>query len=190
MTPNSRHGAAAIVSLTQIVLLAVFACGAPRAYTPVASGSALLSPTPASPAAGYKSYVSQEWLYSLEFPAAWYSFPVQPASDFASTKSFSNENTQSPEGLSTDGIFVALTVDPKDSVCPPGPGSNDPKITSEPITLDGVATTERTYTNGIGVDVAHAGWCYRFSFLTAGPATRDKYRGQIDRILSSFRFKR
>ncbi len=145
---------------------------------------------PTSPSPSYKTYVSPEWWYSLGYPASWYSFPVQPSSESATTKAFSNQDTESYEGLGSDGVLVALTVDPEDLVCSVSGPKNDPRVTSTPIVLDGVQTTEWFYLNGIGVTVAHANWCYRFSLLTISPETRDKFRAEADHMLSTFRFNR
>ena len=192
----TRHRAhVALVGVSQIALLAIFACESPRANTPVASGSAVASAMATrslnSPASGYKIYVSPGLLYSLEYPATWYSFPEEPVFDSATNKVFSNENTKSPEGLDDDGVFVSLTIDPKDAACSLGPGANDPRITLTPISIDRAEGMQWVATNGIGAVVAYGGWCYRLDFLTAPrPDARDKYRSQIDHMLASFRFNR
>jgi hypothetical protein len=131
------------------------------------------------------------WLYSAEYPSNWYSFPVHAGPDLETDKSFSNENT-SPEGMDGDGVFVTITVDSTGSKpCAPGPGGNDPRIGTSQILIDKETSTEYLYVNGsVGVIVLHANWCYRFSFLTSSTQTRDKYKPEIDHMLSSFKFNR
>jgi hypothetical protein len=173
------------------------ACGSLRAHSSAASSSGTISPTPgatftpfASPSPSYKAYSSPEWKYTLEYPALWYSFPAQPISDSATTKTFSNQDTESPEGLQEDGLFVAITVDPSNQICDTSQSASDAEVTSAALTIDGVPTREWSYKNGIGVRVLHAKWCYDILVLTIDTKGRDKYRAEAEHLFSSFRFNR
>jgi len=180
---------------TGLLLLAtVFSCGGVRTYSNAASGAAQNSPTPVSSpvGVGYKNFLSTKWLYSLQYPATWYDFPVQQANGLDTVKAFSNENTQSPEGMDADGVFITITVDPSSArACKePAAATSDPRITSASVTIDGERTTQYLYLNGIGVSVSHNQWCYQFSILTIDGATRDKHITEITHLLSSFKFNR
>lgn len=116
--------------LGAILGLNLAACGAaPGVSPPIGSGTRTASPHSASPSLspGYKTYRSPKWLYSLEYPATWYDLPVFQGPDLETMKSFSNENTGSPEGMDDNGVFLTITVDSTASKpCAPGPGWNDP----------------------------------------------------------------
>ncbi|HEV3102668.1 MAG TPA: hypothetical protein VG426_10075 [Candidatus Dormibacteraeota bacterium] len=162
--------------------------------TSPSSDAAQNSPMPVSaPAdAGYKSFVSAKWRYSVQYPATWYEFPVYEGAGLNTMKAFSNENTESPEGMDSDGVFVTITVDPSPSrpCAEPAVAANDPRITSASISIDGEGTTQYLYLNGVGVSVSHNRWCYGFSVLTIDAKTRDKYKPEIAHLLSSFKFNR
>jgi hypothetical protein len=195
MRPLPKRTATPVaMSLGAYVLLSLSAaCVSPRAHYSAGSGpptaGTSTSPLP-SPAPGNKAYSSPEWKYALEYPALWYSFPAQPSSSSATTKTFSNQNTESPEGLQEDGLLVAITVDPSNQVCDTSQNAKDADVTSAAITLDGVPTTEWLYENGIGIRVLHAKWCYDIRVLTIDTQGRDKYRAEVERLFLSFRFNR
>jgi len=174
-----------------------------RPITPLPISSATPSPSPsgsatatASPSAttvptGWRGYVSSHWLYSLAYPATWYDLPNYGVPD--SQKYFSNQNVPAPLAMEPGGVWLTISVDPQPgSSCS---SSSDPNAIASPITIDGEATTKYltappNYQSSMWAAVTHYGWCYKFTFITYSQKTRDQNMGDMDAILTSFRFNR
>jgi hypothetical protein len=140
---------------------------------------------------GWRSSLSQSWLYSLAYPATWFELANYGAPD--NQKYFSNQNVGAPLEMEPGGVWFGISVDPQPGSSCSGP--SNPKAIVSPITIDGEVTTKYlnpppNYQSSMWAAVIHHGWCYKFTFITYSQKTRDQNMADMDAILASFRFNR
>lgn len=142
----------------------------------------------ASPSPSLRAYKSPKWLYSVEYPAAWYQLPNSGAPD--TDAYFSNETDLAPLMMDSNGVWLTIAIYDAGALCPARWVLNGADVTKTPLSVDGEATTMSASSNEVGVLVKHAGWCYSFFFITYSAQTLGQHRGEIDAMLKSFRFNR
>ena len=178
----------AAATLVALVLLA--ACGAPRAYPDTASASAensppMLSPSPTKSA--YVSYVSPKWKYSFEYPSSWFDVPDLGA--IPGDKYFATINTQSPEALGPDDLWLTVNVDEAPAQACTALGALASPAPLQ-VSLDSEVATEVFYSNGAEVAATHNNWCYRFVVLGVDLNAYRVHSAEVAHILATFKFNR
>lgn len=195
-----KIAAGVVLSLGYLLLVS---CGAAQSTgtsatsaTPTTSASTSATPSSSNtPQAGWKTYISARWGYSVDYPSRWYDLPNFGAPD--TEKYFSNENVGAPLQMTASGVWETIEVQPNSTgSCPPSYVSKY-VVGQSPTTVDGAASTRyvinMTPSGGeaayiIGVWVIHSGSCYSIQFLSATPSTRDASVGVADQTIASFKF--
>ena len=175
--------------------------GSPRATASVsASAAASVSPsaTPSpshTPRAGWKTYLSPRWGYSIDYPTDWFNLDNAGAPD--TYKYVSNEKVGAPLEMTAHGVWETIEIQPNSTgPCPPSYVSKW-VVRQSPTTVDSVATiryvinqtpsgAEAAYIAGVWV--MHGGSCYSIQFVSSTAATRDANTDVADQTIASFRF--
>ena len=199
---HSRSGGKRLYWMGFTLILAV-ACGrvpAGTAGTNSPSPTTVGSPT-ANPTAGWKSYVSAKWGYSIKYPADWLDLSNLGAGE--SEQYFANENVGGPDYMDGNGIFVAVSVYPLTG----NPGLGEPRNSDEclqheiagikldrqdNVAVDGVSATINAFvregTAELVVNLVNTGTCYWFRYLFHSTELRDSTEPNAKQMLASFRF--
>jgi len=189
--------AGVLLSLGCLILMS---CGAAQSTetsaTPTTSASPTATPSPShTPEAGWKTYISARWGYSIDYLGGWYDLANFGAPD--TEKYFSNETVGAPLEMTARGVLETIEVQSNSTgSCPPSYMSMF-AIRQAPTTVDAVATTryvinmtpggaEAAYI--IGVWVMHSGSCFSIQFLSTSPSGRDANAGVADQTIASFKF--
>ena len=166
------------------VMMTIPACGKATANVAsadqTASGARTSPTTVVSPApdsaplstANWTTYSSTKWGYTLKYPQGWYLIPNNGAP--ATESYFSNELVGPPSDMDADGIYVAISTNPKTSQSCPSTSAPPASVTKQDnVSVDGVPAT----LNYVGAQlywelyVEHFGLCYRFAFINHAGAT-------------------
>jgi hypothetical protein len=142
--------------------------------------------------AGWLTYSSSKWGYSVDYPGNWCNLGSGGAPD--TELYFSNEKVDNPKYLSSSGIFLSLSV--VAGACPtPSPAE---RIDGQGIVKVAGQNVSRTYGYGPGgteppywiirAAVAQGSNCYTFRFISLAPKARDDNLLIADRMITSFIF--
>jgi hypothetical protein len=166
-----------------VVLVLLASCGG-GAPAPAQSES-----TPS--AAGWTTYHSPKWGYSLAYPPGWFELPNNGAPDTETY--FGNEpNIGSPLAMNKDGIFFDVSV--ATGSCRPAPSGTvddtaqlhvDGQTVTRVSGLFGPAQSEAFWSSYAAL--AKGARCFGFDVIFGGKPARDKNVHLTDQMISSFR---
>lgn len=138
-------------------------------------------------------------MYSLEYPASWYTFTEPNFQSYVGTD-FVSQDIQTPILLRGDGIWLTVSVDSKPSRCSAGSVSIPSTVNVIEVSIDGfdgvayISSVPGPFSDGLvgvaGPQFMHKGWCYSFGFLTTSIDDTHLHMAQIEHIYASFRFNR
>ena len=156
-----------------------------------ASSSSCHAQANPAPSAGWLTFSSASWCYSVAYPAAWYDLSTLGAPD--TEQYFSNEKVGAPLSLTGAGIFLGLSAVPGEC---PTPGAYYRVDGQAALDVDGQAVS-RTYGYlappqsetawMIYAAIPHGATCYTFRFITLAQAARDHNVAIADKMIASFR---
>jgi hypothetical protein len=179
-----------------IAALLLFACGRiPISQSPGGTASPARSSSPsatssADPTANWITYTSSTWGYSVKHPESWIELGSLGAPD--TEEYFSDEQVGSPSGLSTNGIFVAISIHQlAGQICSRHGIADSPIDRRDQLVIGGMAATLNVLSSPqpfMQLNVEHAGYCYMFSFVFQSSQVRDSDETTAQLTLSSFTF--
>jgi len=142
------------------------------------------------PTATWSTYSSQMWGYSFKFPKDW-----ADLGDLGAGKTeeyLSNESVGSPEGLDSNGIFVAISIHQFSSqTCARHGLANATVDRQDAINVDGLSATLYVLSGQLPymeLNVQNGTYCYMFSFVFGSQTARDANESTAQMILGTFRF--
>jgi hypothetical protein len=197
--PNTARSMAVVLALLGLGTGAI-ACGSAKLagdQQTTASPTGFASPSASpdrTPPPGSNVAVNQAASYSFFYPATWFEAPGAPD---PTSQELSNENVMSPLQLDATGIWLSVDVSTNPTGCVPPPSSIPSGVGSRQEVIDGESAVlylpppgQFSATPQAWTHVVHNQWCYAFLLQAGSIQARDLHLGDLDQVLSSFKFNR
>ncbi|TMD19230.1 MAG: hypothetical protein E6I98_08840 [Chloroflexi bacterium] len=181
---------AVLVSVLLAAGLTTCGNGSTAAGPPSSPSSAPTSPT-STPMAWWSTYSSKMWGYSFKFPPEW-----TDLGDLGAGKTeeyLSNVPVGSPEGLDSNGIFLAISIHQfSGRACAQHGLANATVDRQDAIDVDGLSATLYILSGQLPymeLNLEKDTYCYMFSFVFGSRSARDANESTAQMILGqTFKF--